>query len=175
MGDVLVGFCADTAHPTLAGRALVRWSTHGNTPRTEGAWLPSLQGLSLRAGDRILLVRPANFDEPVIIGILDGFSRRPVLPTTSGARITVKPDECLTIETVDAEPILRVSHREGGPVISLLTEDARVGTPGSLTFDASAIRFHAHQGEISLIAADDVDIQGEIINLNSADPDTDAG
>src|SRR5262245_65044053 len=50
----LVGECLRTDHPTLTGRVLVRIAA-ADSPDID-VWLPALQGLAVRPGDRLIIV-----------------------------------------------------------------------------------------------------------------------
>src|SRR5882762_6141448 len=67
MSQPLVGECLDTQHPSLQGRVLVRWLE--TTGAATEHWVPTLQGMPVRVADRVLLLRPANWPEPVVIGV----------------------------------------------------------------------------------------------------------
>jgi hypothetical protein len=70
--ETVVGECLDTRHPSLAGRVLVHWSLY--TGPGGSAWLPTLHGIPVCAGDRVLLTQPSNAPEPIVLGVIDGFA-----------------------------------------------------------------------------------------------------
>src|SRR5262245_40392841 len=78
---ISVGQVIDAGHPVLSGRSLVRVTDVRG--RTADAWLPALRHLVLRASDRVLVSRPSNFPEAIIVGVIDGFARRPESARTS--------------------------------------------------------------------------------------------
>jgi hypothetical protein len=41
------------------------------------AWLPTLHGIPVREGDRVLVTQPSNAPEPVVVGVIDGFAPLP--------------------------------------------------------------------------------------------------
>lgn len=71
----LVGECLNARRPTLCGRVLVRRVL----PQGEGeeSWLPTLQGSVVREGDPVLLLHAANWTEPIVVGVVDGFAAAP--------------------------------------------------------------------------------------------------
>src|SRR5690349_19423633 len=89
-GVPLVGEVVDVRHPVRAGCVLV--ALRGPDGREVQRWLPSLQGLAIRASDRVLVVRPANALEPVVIGVIDGLAPRPEPRRAAAATIALLPD-----------------------------------------------------------------------------------
>lgn len=162
-GEGLVGECIDDRHPTLTGRVRVRWhDARGDVER----WVPVLQGLSVRVADRVLLMRPANFEEPVVTGVLDGFTRRPEPTRTAAASLELKRDEAVRVTGSDGQELIEVYQDEAGPVIRLLQEDVHLELPGAFRLKASRIELEAARETIDIRANDDVNVDGEIINLN---------
>ena len=70
--ETVVGECLDARHPSLAGRVLVHWSLY--TGPGGSAWLPTLHGIPVCAGDRVLVTQPSNAPEPIVVGVIDGFA-----------------------------------------------------------------------------------------------------
>lgn len=163
-GAPLVGECLDPRHPTLMGRALVRWAdaAGGVVER----WLPTLLGVTVRAADRVLLLSPASWAEPLIVGVVDGFATRPEPTRAAGAAITLRPDETVRILTDDNACLLEVYRGDSGPVVRLLQPDVEVELAGSLRLSAKSIALQARQGEVKVQASGDVAVQGERIHLN---------
>lgn len=162
-GANLIGVCTGDRHPAWLGRALVRWST------AEGereAWLPVLQSVVVRCGDRVLLTQPGNGPEPIVIGVVDGFAHRPAPPERAAAALTLQRDEVLRVEDAAGRPLLEVRASEAGPAVRLLRENLSLEVQGTLAFKAEAIRMEARQGNVEVVAADDVCVRGEVIHLN---------
>ena len=159
----VIGECLDVRHPTLVGRVLVR------VPDAAGEaserWLPTLQGLALRVGDRVLLVRANNETEAIAIGVVDGWRRRPE-PERSGPTMELKSDEAVRVVAESGEPLLEVVQGSDGPVVRLLHRDTQVELPGKLRIRADAIELHAERGGVRIEATDDVVVRGETIQLN---------
>lgn len=157
-----VAECLDARHPTLVGRVLARWELDGHHHER---WVPTLQGLALRAGDRLLLLPTANASEPVVIGVLDGFTRRPA-PTVHGvAQLELQPDERVAVSDARGRPLLEVVPTDAGPTLRLLNEDLDLELPGRLRFRASQIVLDS-VGAIDVRSEEDVVIRGEVIHLN---------
>jgi hypothetical protein len=72
--ETVVGECLDVGNPSLVGRVLVRWSLYIGPGGS--AWLPTLHGVPVRAGDRVLVTQPSNVPEPVVVGVIDGIASR---------------------------------------------------------------------------------------------------
>jgi len=161
----LVGTCLADEHQTLAGRAHIRWS--GGDGETQDAWLPQLQGVRARQGDRVLLATPGNHDEPIVVGVLDGIGPMVLAPPADeGPLLQLTEDEALRIAGPDGQPILEVKPTAGGPEVRLFTAPAALTMPGSFRVSADQIEFEARKGEVRIDAAGDVKVSGEIIRLN---------
>jgi hypothetical protein len=163
-GDPLIGECVDPRHPTLQGRVRVAWKdARGNS---EERWLPTLGGVLVRRCDRVLIVQPANFDEPVVAGVLDGFSERPEPEALRGPVLAVERDEALHVTTSDGEALLEIRQGESGPVVKIVKETLELELPGRLRLAADSIELQARRGAVKVSATDDVIVQGEVIKLN---------
>lgn len=190
-----VGFCVDEHHPVLQGRVRVRWGgsvaeaeeatseeadaeeavskaapaadpASGDPTDGDEAWLPVLRGVTVRRRDRVLLVHPDGWDEPVVVGVVDGFRRRDDVPVEGGPALELRRDEALTIRDAEGTPILRVRDLGEGPEIQLLSEASKIRLPGALDLSASEITLEARDGEVRIRANDDVVVRGEVIKLN---------
>ena len=160
----VVGECIRTDHPTLTGRALVRIPV-ADGPAPE-VWLPTLQGLAVRPGDRLLVVNPANHHEPVVVGVLDGFALRPEPRRDTSATITLQQDERILVTAASGQDLLEVHLSEKGPVVRLLKPDVDLDIPGDLRVRAKAVRLEATMGKVEVEAHDDVVLRGETVKLN---------
>jgi len=159
-----MGECVDDRHPTLQGRVRVRWTdaTGGRRDR----WVPVLQGVAVREGDRVLLVAMAYQDEPVVTGVIDGFAARPAAEAR-GPVLSLAQGESLRVLGSDGAPLVELRQSPDGPVVRLLSMDASIELPGTLRLSADAIALHARRGGVQVTATDDVSVQGEAIRLNS--------
>ena len=129
-------------------------------------WLPTLYRLPVREADRVLVAWAANWDEPVVIGVIDGFARRPEVPAREGASLTLAADECLRVRSQDGAELVEVRQEEEGPVVRLLEPGVDVEVPGAFRVRADAIRLEARKGAVEVEATDDVIVRGEIVRLN---------
>lgn len=160
----LVGECIDARHPTLAGRVLVKWTDSAG--REYKQWVPTLQNLPVRTKDRVLLVKPGNWDEMVVTGVIDGFSRRPEIKRKTGSLLELARDEAIRVTGSDGQELIEFFQTDSGPVVRLLYKDVNVELPGRLRLQADSIELEAGAGPINIKATDDVCINGEMIHLN---------
>lgn len=159
----LLGEVVDDCHPSLLGRARVRWIFNDVSAER---WLPCLMGLSIRKGDRVLMLQADNFDEPVVAGVLDGFRDRPRVERAAGAALVLKDDEAIRVTAEDGTALVEVFRGEEGPVARLLATDLEIELPGKLRISADSIELQARRGQVEIEASDDVVLRGEIIRLN---------
>jgi hypothetical protein len=130
------------------------------------AWLPTLQGLAVRPGDRLIVVSPSNHPEPVVVGVLDGFALRPEPRRETAATITLQPDERILVTAASGQDLLEVHLSGTGPVVRLLQPDVDLDVPGDLRVRARAVRLEARMGKVEVEAHDDVVLRGENVKLN---------
>jgi hypothetical protein len=159
--SALVGECVEDRHPTLAGRVQVRFTDPSGE---QSLWLATLAHLPVRCEDRVLLLQPANWPEPVVVGVIDGLRAR-TAETHPAATLTLRSDETLEIRGQDGAPLLAIVPSPAGPVLRLARADQRLEIAGRLAFAADSIDFQA-RGEVSLAAGGDVVVTGEEIKLN---------
>lgn len=160
----LVGECVSARHPTLAGRVRVRWAPAQGESRE--SWLATLRGSVVREGDRVLLQLADNWSEPIVIGVVDGFARRPEPDRVPGATLRLERDETVTLTTAEGRALVEIHQDEDGPVVRLADEDVHLELPGALRIDARQILLCAKRGGIEIAAEDDLHLRGEVIHLN---------
>ena len=160
----VVAECINARHPTFKGRVAVSWSSGDGTVRER--WFPTLQGLTVRVADRLLILQPDGWPEPVVIGVLDGYAARPAPGRTGGPVLRLSRDEALHVTDSEGAPLVDVFASERGPVVRLLRADVDVELAGDLRVSARAIDLVAKEGEMRLSAHDDVVVVGEAIHLN---------
>nr|MBK7064821.1 hypothetical protein [Deltaproteobacteria bacterium] len=107
-----MGECVDDRHPTLQGRVRVRWTDATGGPRDR--WVPTLQGVAVREGDRVLLVAMAHEDEPVVTGVIDGFAARPAAEER-GPVLSLAQGESLRVLGSDGAPLVELRQSPDGP------------------------------------------------------------
>lgn len=57
---------------------------------------------------RVLLAQPSNLDEPVIVGVLDGFADRPERSPTRSANLALVWDEAIRVEAPNGNELLEL-------------------------------------------------------------------
>lgn len=164
-GGTVLGVCTGGEHPSLQGRARVRWREPDGAERE--AWLATLRGLAPRRGDRVLLTTPGSHDEPVVLGVLDGLRGRDEGPPADGGPLLrLGAGEAVRVASQDGTPLLEVRAGDEGPRIRLLTGSAAVSMPGTFRISADDVELEARRGEVRIDAAGDVKVAGEIVRLN---------
>lgn len=159
----LLGEVLDARHPTLVGRVLVRWEASGVERER---WVPTLQGLPVRVGDRVVLMHPGNSREWVVVGVLDGFAKRPEVDRAAAASIELQRDEAVRVVGVDGQELIEIHQSDDGPVVRLLQDDVNLQLSGKLRIRAKGLELAAEEGPVKITASDDVVVKGEVIHLN---------
>lgn len=160
----LVGEVVDARHPTLRGRVRVRWQDLDG--HTFEKWLATLQSLPVRVADRVLMIQAANWPEPVVTGVIDGFARRPEPERATGASLELARDEAIRVRSASGEDLVEVFEDEHGPVIRLLSDDVDLDLRGTLRVRAKSIELRATEGDARVGASGDVRLEGETVHLN---------
>jgi len=162
-GDVLVADIVVETHPVLPGRVLV--SGKDVNGRAFEDWLPCLDGLQVRAKDRVLVQRPANFDEPLVTGIVES-SQKSQKSAVAGQKLNLEPNESLRINDHNGKPLIDLVSRENGTSIQLHQALVELDVAGKLALGADSLELKARQGELTLSASGDIKVDGEMIKLN---------
>jgi hypothetical protein len=160
----VIATCTEERHPTLTGRIRVRCEDARGW--VHECWVASLSGLSVRVSDCVLVLKLPNQFDPIVVGVVDGFSGRPEAPKRIAQILEMKRDETLQVTADNGQPLLHITHNAQGPVIRLLQADTQVELPGKLCISAGAIELSARAGAVRIDASDDVEIVGEAIHLN---------
>jgi hypothetical protein len=161
-----VATCIDPRHPTLIGRVKIAWGEPGAATSDDGWWVPTLHGLTIRDGDRLLLARAAGSVEPIVVGVIDGFLPRPETVRQVAAQIQLERDETLRVCADDGQPLVEIVRDEAGPVVRLLQADTRLDLRGKLQITATELELKASQGAVRIEASGEVSLVGEIVHLN---------
>ncbi|MBL4688214.1 MAG: hypothetical protein JKY37_26745 [Nannocystaceae bacterium] len=154
------GEVVDDRHPALVGRIRVH-----RVGDAAPHWLSTLRGISARIGDRLVTEFVEGHDDPIVIGVVDGYQERAPGPDRT-ASLELQRDETITIYTRDGTLLLAIRSGEHGPILRLGGRDVccrRRATSGS---KARASRSRQIGNNVSIRSAADVDIQGETIQLN---------
>lgn len=162
--ELFVGECLNDLHPTLFGRVLIRWKDSNSNSIEK--WLPTLQGLSVRQFDHVLIQQPVNWPDPIVFGVLDGCADRPEPERLAKNTIELKSDEAVRIDSHDGQALVEVYQENNGPVVRLISDDVNLDLNGKLKISAQSIELAAKKGQVSISASSDVVVKGEIIALN---------
>lgn len=92
---------------------------------------------------------------------------RPQPVVVAPARVlTLKDHESLRIVDARGRALLDIFSSDRGPVLRLAENDADLEVEGKLRIQAAAIEMIAHDGELKMLAKDDVVVRGEKVRLN---------
>lgn len=158
-----VGSVIGERHPILLGRVLVRYD-RDDVPAD--AWVPVMRGITARLGDTVLLIDPSNWCEPLLVGIIDGFSEACTRAPVVAHRLELRDDEVVEVCDSWGRPLLHIRDGAQGPVLSLARADVDLEIAGRLRIRADSLELAALRGAVAIDASDDVVIRGEIIHLN---------
>jgi len=156
---IQIAECIRDEHPALTGRVCVALGG-------KELWVPTLQGLVVRTGDQVLLQRPCNWPEPLVVGVVDGLAWREPPSRKASNVVTLKDDEAVVIEDAAGRPLFELRGGEGGPTVACLTEDLKLAAAGKLVLEGRRVEVRAVGGEAHIEATDDVVVAGEHIHLN---------
>lgn len=167
----LVGECLDTHNPHLPRRVLVRARDEDGMPVV--AWLPTLADLRVRAGHKVLLSKPENWPEPVVMGVVAGLERpdeqaaEPApTPAPEQPSMRLEQGQALVITDPAGQPLLELQATIDGPRIALLGKDVSLDAAGSLRIGAERIELHARAGGVDIRTDGDAVVRGRVIRLN---------
>lgn len=160
----LVAEVVDARHPTLCGRVLIR--LHNDRGEPLERWVPTLHRLPVRKADRVLVIKPGNWSESLVVGVIDGFARRPELSQTNAATVELDADQVVRVVGSHGAPLVEVYESDEGAVVRLVDDDVNLEIPGKLRVAAKSLSLTARQGEVRVEATADVVISGEQIQLN---------
>ena len=159
-----VGECIDARHPSIPGR--IRVQLEYAAGQTQQLWMPCLHRLAVRNGDRVLVEHPANWPEPIVVGVVDGLAMRPTAQLLPGPAVTLNTDESVRIQASDGQDLIEVYQGENGPVVRLLNEDVNLEVKGRFSVNAHSVNLGAGKGKVRITAYDDVEVEGRKIKLN---------
>lgn len=169
-GGTLVGECLDTHNPHLPGRIFVR--SRGEDGKPVCAWLPVLDQLRVQPGCRVLLTRPDNWPEHVVLGVLSGLTDPQAdsepTPATAPEQPTLRLErgETLVVTNADGQPLLELSASESGPKLRLFQDDIAFEMPGRVRIGAERIELHSREGGVDIRSDGDTIVRSRFIRLN---------
>jgi hypothetical protein len=166
----LVGECLDTHNPHLPRRVLVRARDQDGMPVT--AWLPTLADLRVRAGHKLLLSKPDNWPEPVVIGVIAGLERpeddaqQTSVPAPEQPSLRLEQGQAVVITDPAGQPLLELHATIDGPRIALLGADVSLDAAGCLRIGAERIELCARAGGVDIRTDGDAVVRARVIRLN---------
>lgn len=165
-GGTLVGECLDTHNPHLPRRVLVR--ARDEEGKLVSAWLPVLTNLRIGIGAKLLLSKPDNWSEPIVIGVIAGLERPEEQPSisTEGPTLRLEPGQALSITDASGQPFLALEETATGPRVALLQRNVEITTPGNLRISAERIELSAREGGVDVRAEGEAVVRGRVIRLN---------
>jgi len=163
-GGVLVGECLEV--PPVGSRASVRVRWVNAEGHIFERWLPTVRNVAVREADRVLLMQPVGLHGPIVVGVVNGFSRRPDPPRSASHSLALRPDEVLLVTDHEGHALLEVSRSERGLTLRPVARDLEVSVPGTLALRAGQISLEAERGDVHVTASDSVVARGELIKLN---------
>lgn len=173
-GKTLIGECLDTHNPHLPRRALIR--ARGQQGGAALAWLALAGDLEVRPGTKVLLDKPDNWPEPVIIGVIEGLETpsapaavdESALELGTGERLIVADSEGRALLEVWADPngarvrlCREVLQREG-----LEREGLEVQALGHLRLAGGRLELRAGDGGLEVNGTGDGIVRAKTIRLN---------
>lgn len=125
-------------------------------------WLDAVEGVQPRRGDRVLLMSPANADQPVIVGVL---AREDVRQTPKNT-IRLEDHDYVRVTTSDGRPLVEVGKNVHGPVVRLCGRDVQLDVPGHLKIAAGKLDLESRSGDLRINADEEVILEGDMIRMN---------
>lgn len=155
-----VARCVADEHPVLVGRVRCAFDDGSE------AWVPCLQGVRPRCGDRVLVLGAHGAPGGVVAGVVDGFRRR-LEPDPRDSQVRrLRADEVIRIESDEGVPLIEVRATDAGPAVRVLSKDLTMESSGALRLAGESVEIVARQGGVEVRATDDVKLNGEQIHLN---------
>jgi hypothetical protein len=165
-GLVLVGDVVDTHHPELKGYIFIRWLDATGT--TLERWLQCVAGTAPLKGDRVLLLKPANWPEMVVTAVLETprSDRQPQGLGESGPSWELGKNEHLRVIDNNGNALMDIFSTPQGPAMRLIGPDLSFSVTGKLRLRAEALELEGGSGGINLRTEADAVIRGRYIRLN---------
>jgi hypothetical protein len=171
----LVGECLDTHNPHLPRRVFVRARDEDGQQVT--AWLPVLDQLRIRPGDKLLLSKPDNWPEPVVLGVLAGLERpvdanaadaasQTAAAATGDPHLRLEPGQSVVITNPEGQPMLSLRATAQGPQVELLAANVSFDMPGCVRIGAERIELHSREGGVDIRSDGDTIVRSRVIRLN---------
>jgi hypothetical protein len=115
-------------------------------------------------GDTVVMLRPQNADYPIVIGTLGSCGRRSIALTTGFSAEVDASNLC--IRNPNGRVLLEIDTGKKIPSVALGEQDLSLDLSGRLSVVAKAIDLRATEGDVQIMANNDVVARGERIQLN---------
>ena len=138
------------------------------------AWLPVLDQLRILPGQKLLLSKPDNWPEPVVMGVLAGLERpsegcdapAPKPGEAADPQLRLEPGQAIVITSPEGQPLLTLTATPEGPRVELHQSDVALEMPGRLRIGAERIELHSRGGGVDIRSEGDTVVRSRIIRLN---------
>ncbi len=166
---ILLGEIVDTHHPDIPGRLFIRWNDeHG---KTQQRWLMYSIANGIQIGKKVLLAKPDNWGEWLVVSILAAAHALPdnveekEVEHKADNNITLKEAETIKVETESGNSLLDITHYENGAVLRL-GKDITFEFDGTFRIDAERIELNSKQGGTDLRSDGEMVYRSPRIRLN---------
>ncbi|MEM9695644.1 MAG: hypothetical protein AAGA56_24080 [Myxococcota bacterium] len=160
-GGTLVAEVTDTHHPHRSGRVLAKW-VDGEGDEQEH-WLVREASVHPEVGDRVMITRPANWNEWIVVGILAKSERRS--PSEDRAAVRLEAGTSVRVESATGEPLFELTHRDHGAVVKL-HDDFNRELEGTFRVDADRIEMRSRQGGTDTRTDGEMILRSPCIRIN---------
>jgi hypothetical protein len=160
---VVAGDVLDTHHPYLLGRVLVRFLDDQATQRED--WLEPERHLTLVKGDRVLVTRPAGFQDWIVTGAL-GRRAEPIASEAAAHVLQLGPGESLAIQAHDGSPLVTLHQGPQGPRLEVNQENLEISAKQTLRLSAKTIELVSSEGGLALCTEGEAIVRASMIRLN---------
>lgn len=164
-GTSVVGEVIDTHHPHRPGRVLVRWRDADGTGHEH--WLAFNTALVVDIGVHVLLTRPGNWPEWLVIAAIS-HTDRPATRTTQPASthvVKLEATESVSIHSADGQPLFELAHRDGQAVLRI-ARDLNLELPGTFRVQADRVELRSRQGGTDVRSDGEMILRSPRIRLN---------
>lgn len=172
---VVLGEIVDTHHPHLPARVRVQW--HDPRGDKHDLWLEYavLGNCEFQAGDRVLLTRPFNWPEWVVVSVFSGqagagpmeLRNSELKPEKRQPQVLrLEKGQSLRVEGAEHEALFDVSVNHRGEMVLKTQGDLRWHTDGEFSVQAEKIVLRSAEGGTDSRSDGDVVVRGKRILLN---------
>lgn len=161
----LVAEVADTHHPEMPGRVLVRWHPPG--AQAVEQWLHCVMGAHPARGDRVLIDRPANWPERLVTAVLAmPPAAKAEAENHAGPTLELTQHQSLRVTDETGRALVEVQASSQGPVVRLLADTLTLEAPKTLRLQAETIELQGGRGGVDIRTEADTVVRSRFIRLN---------